>query len=102
MNKPAATRRKGDFTMKIGVSLAMDVLCGTPQTDAQRALLGPDGIVPEGMPVRVPCSSFSGHSETEDTKGIVIDGLYVNGERITDREQANIQTDAFASDISFS
>ena len=26
--------------MKIGVSLAMDVLCGTPQTDAQRALLG--------------------------------------------------------------
>ncbi len=59
-------------------------------------------IVPEGMPVRVPRSYFTGHSETEDTKDIVIDGLYVNGERITDREQANIQTDAFASDISFS
>ena len=59
-------------------------------------------LVPEGMPQRVPRSYFSGHSETEDTKDIVIDGLYVNGERITNLEQANIQTDACASDISFS
>ena len=29
--------------MKIGVSLPMDVLCDTPVTDAQRALLAPDG-----------------------------------------------------------
>ena len=34
--------------MKIGVSLAMDVLCGTPRNDAQRALLGessPDALL---------------------------------------------------------
>lgn len=57
--------------------------------------------MPEDMPVKVPPSVFQGHSETEDTRDVRIEGLYVNGRRITDREEANLQIGPFASDIHF-
>ena len=102
---------KGDITdmpalMRVDIpsGYCHPFLCGDGPYGKNRHIVfrNIQAIVPDGMPERVPRSYYNGHSATEDTKDIVIEGLYVNGERVTDIEQANIHTNEFASDIIFS
>jgi hypothetical protein len=49
--------------------------------------------------VPMPPSSFTGFSPVNNVYNIMIDGLYVNGMRLTDREEANLFLNEFADNI---
>lgn len=51
--------------------------------------------------VPMPSSSFTGFSPVNNVDSIIIDGLYVNGVRLTDCAEANLNQNEFAGNIIF-
>ena len=47
----------------------------------------------------VPPSAFTGFDERHPSRGVLIDGLYVNGKRISSLESARVKVNGFVSDI---
>ena len=51
--------------------------------------------------VPIPSSSFSGLSPDNYVENVIIDGLFVNGIRLTDRAEANISLNEYAVNITY-
>jgi len=47
----------------------------------------------------MPPSAFRGYDKEHQNENILIDGLYLNGERITDLEEARISANEFVSGL---
>lgn len=66
-----------------------------------RDILFQDIYVIKDDEVPMPSSSFTGFSEEHGVCGITVDGLYINGVRLTDRTEAKLNQNEFARDIRF-